>query len=301
MLRISFQTLRARRGTLAGAFVAIWLAVTLAYGTGLLMDGALSAPGPGRFAAAEAVAARQDRPIRRMPAPRLDAALVRASRAASATSPSRSARGRAVARLGSEPLHAHGWASAALTPYRLTSGRAPSGPREVVADERLAAGARVRVATPAGEATLPRHRHRPRPGRPADAVLRRRDRRPPVGHAGLVNAIAAPSREAAERLRAAVARHAAARRAAARAPTLAPRRLPPSRCSTATTRPTPTPATPAPPTVRRSSRSSGRWAGSPARSRCSSSPARSRWRSPSGGARSPCCARSAPRRIRSGG
>ena len=55
MLRISFQTLRARRATLAGAFVAIWLAVTLAYAAGLLMAGALSAPGPGRFAAADAV------------------------------------------------------------------------------------------------------------------------------------------------------------------------------------------------------------------------------------------------------
>ena len=34
MLRISWQTLRARRATLAGAFIAIWLAVTLAYATG---------------------------------------------------------------------------------------------------------------------------------------------------------------------------------------------------------------------------------------------------------------------------
>src|SRR5215218_10049824 len=55
MLRISWQTLQARRTTLAGAFVAIWLAVTLAYAAGLLMTAALSAPGPGRFAAADAV------------------------------------------------------------------------------------------------------------------------------------------------------------------------------------------------------------------------------------------------------
>ena len=55
MLRISWQTLRARRATLAGAFVAIWLAVTLAYAAGLLMTGALSPPGPGRFDAADAV------------------------------------------------------------------------------------------------------------------------------------------------------------------------------------------------------------------------------------------------------
>ena len=55
MLRISLQTLRARRGSLAGAFVAIFLAVSVAYATGLLMAGALSAPGPGRLAAADAV------------------------------------------------------------------------------------------------------------------------------------------------------------------------------------------------------------------------------------------------------
>src|SRR4051794_18239092 len=55
MLRISLQTLRARRGTLAGAFVAIWLAVTLACATGLPMAGALGAPGAGRLSAADAV------------------------------------------------------------------------------------------------------------------------------------------------------------------------------------------------------------------------------------------------------
>src|SRR3954447_20567024 len=55
MVRISLQTLRARRGTLAGAFVAIWLAVTLAAATGLLMAGALGPPGAGRLAAADAV------------------------------------------------------------------------------------------------------------------------------------------------------------------------------------------------------------------------------------------------------
>src|SRR4051794_6664503 len=47
MLRISLQTLRARRGTLAGAFVAIWLAVTLASATGLLMAGAVGPPRAG--------------------------------------------------------------------------------------------------------------------------------------------------------------------------------------------------------------------------------------------------------------
>ena len=84
MLRISWQTLRARRATLAGAFVAIWLAVTLAYAAGLLMTGALSPPGPGRFAAADAVV-RADPTVELggdlggvdvIPAPRLRAGLV---------------------------------------------------------------------------------------------------------------------------------------------------------------------------------------------------------------------------------
>src|ERR671916_62948 len=60
MLRISLQTLRARRATLAGAFIAIWLAVTLASATGLLMAGALGPPRAGRPAAPDA-AARPER------------------------------------------------------------------------------------------------------------------------------------------------------------------------------------------------------------------------------------------------
>ena len=55
MLGISLQTLRARRGTLAGAFVAIWLAVTLASAAGLLMAAALAPPGAGRLAAIDAI------------------------------------------------------------------------------------------------------------------------------------------------------------------------------------------------------------------------------------------------------
>src|SRR3954467_2949653 len=86
MLRISLQTLRARRGTLAGGFGAIWLAVTLACATGLLMAGALGAPGAGRLSAADAVL-RADPPrapgrgqgagaLDAAPAPRLPAATV---------------------------------------------------------------------------------------------------------------------------------------------------------------------------------------------------------------------------------
>ena len=196
MLRISLQTLRARRGTLAGAFIAIWLAVTLAYGTGLLMDGALSPPGPGRFAAAQTVVrAKPADPT--LPAPLLAAGLVEGAVDDVAFPVGAWADGR---RLGTEPLHAHGWSSAALAPYRLTAGRAPSGPREVVADERLRAGTRVRVAAPGGEATYRvTGTVRAAAGAPtlffADAVASRLS-----GHPGKADALAVPS-GAPERVR----------------------------------------------------------------------------------------------------
>ncbi len=196
MLRISLQTLRARRGSLAGAFVAIWLAVTLAYGTGLLMDGALSPPGPGRFAAAQTVVrAKPADPT--LPAPMLAAGLVEGAVDDVAFPVGAWADGR---RLGTEPLHAHGWSSAALAPYRLTAGRAPSGPREVVADDRLRAGTRVRVAAPGGEATYRvTGTVRAAAGAPtlffADAVASRLS-----GHPGKADALAVPS-GAPERVR----------------------------------------------------------------------------------------------------
>ena len=171
MLRISWQTLRTRRGTLAGAFVAIALAVSLAYATGLLMAGALSAPGPGRLAAADVVL-RADPGVTLghgdsaeteeiVPAPGLQATAV--PRAAAVSGVARavpdvtfpvgawSADGR---RLGSAAtLRGHGWASAQLTPYRLTAGHEPAGPREVVADARLGlrVGHTVRIVTPAAD------------------------------------------------------------------------------------------------------------------------------------------------------
>src|SRR4051794_2110799 len=172
MLRIACQTLRARRTTLAGAFVAIFLAVTFAYATGLLMTGALTAPGGGRYAAADAVV-RADPSVELghdlgavdvVPGPRLDAALVRRAGAVAGVArvvgdvsfPA------AVDDADGEPVHAprhaavagHAWPAAVLTPYRLDAGRAPSRADDVVVDARLGLrpGARVRIATPAGGA-----------------------------------------------------------------------------------------------------------------------------------------------------
>src|SRR4051794_2421400 len=172
MLRISLQTLRARRATLAGAFVAIWLAVTLASATGLLMAGALGPPGSGRLAATDAVV-RADPGITIghgddaenldvIPGPRLPAATV--ARVAAVPGVARATgdiafpagawdgRGRHVAGGPADRLIGHGWNSAALTPYHLTTGRPPGGPRDVVADVRMGTrvGATLRIVTPTG-------------------------------------------------------------------------------------------------------------------------------------------------------
>src|SRR3954452_22117350 len=171
MLRISLQTLRARWGTFAGAFVAIWLGVTLAAATGLLMAAALGPPGAGRFAATGAVV-RADPTITVghgedaegidvIPGPRIAsttvahvAAVPGVARAVGDVAFPAGAwndRGQPVR---ADRLLGHGWDSAALTPYHLTAGRAPSRPRDVVADVRLGTrvGATLRIVGPAGDA-----------------------------------------------------------------------------------------------------------------------------------------------------
>src|SRR3954451_13199486 len=170
MLRISLQTLRARRATLTGAFVAIWLAVTLACATGLLMAAALGSPGAGRFAGADAVV-RADPTITIdrgddaegvdvIPAPRLprDAvdrvagvpAVAHAVGDVAFPAGAWDAHGRHLDTEPADRLIGHGWDSGALTPYRLTAGRPPAAPLDVVADRRLGTrvGAMVRIVTP---------------------------------------------------------------------------------------------------------------------------------------------------------
>src|SRR5215218_2705534 len=154
MLRIPLQTLRARRGSLAGAFVAIWLAVTLACATGLLMAAALGPPGAGRLAAVDAVV-RADPTITVgqgedaervdiVPGPALPRAAVerigampgvrRAVGDISFPAGTFDGRGRPLRAAGADRVMGHGWESAALTPFALTTGRPPAGPRDVVAD-----------------------------------------------------------------------------------------------------------------------------------------------------------------------
>src|SRR4051812_39554121 len=174
MLRISLQTLRARRATLTGAFVAIFLAVTLACATGLLMAGALGPPGAGRLAAVDAVV-RADPAVTVgrgedaerldvVPGPRLPREAV--ERVAAVPGVARAvgdvafpagiwdARGRPLDAGSADRFTGHGWDSAVLSPYALAAGRAPAGARDVVVDARLPVrpGATVRIVTPAGDA-----------------------------------------------------------------------------------------------------------------------------------------------------
>ncbi len=171
MLRIAAQSLRARWRSVTGAFIAILLAVTLGYASGLLMTSALSDPGAGRFAAAAAVAQgdgtvaleSDDEVAELTSAPTLPRADV--ARAAAVPGVARAigdvavpagavdGHGDPLDGPGVDRLVVHGWSSAALAPYELSAGHAPTGDHDVVADAALglAPGASIRLTSPGGE------------------------------------------------------------------------------------------------------------------------------------------------------
>lgn len=172
--------LRMRGGSLAGTFVMIAMTAAIVAVAAQLMATALGAPGPGRFAAADAV-------VRANPTVTFghgeDAEKVDVQRSA-LLPPDALARAAAVpgvraavgdvafpltvigrggaplATRGDAPAHGHGWDSAALTPYRLAAGTAPAAARDVVLDAALArnggfrVGDAVRLVTPAGAGTF---------------------------------------------------------------------------------------------------------------------------------------------------
>ncbi|HEY4277963.1 MAG TPA: FtsX-like permease family protein [Conexibacter sp.] len=173
---LSWRTLPIRLGSALGIFVIVAMAATIAAAAGQIMATGLGAPGPGRFAATDAV-------VRADPTVTLghgdDAETLDVQRSAllptsalarvAAVPGVRSAvgdvafpltvmtrNGTPVPTTGDGPAHGHGWASAALTPYRLAHGHAPAGPGDIVLDAGLAraggldVGDRVRVVSPAG-------------------------------------------------------------------------------------------------------------------------------------------------------
>ncbi|MCX5398719.1 ABC transporter permease [Streptomyces sp. NBC_00102] len=167
MLTRVLAGLRARWITFAGSFVALALGVGLVAATGLALAATLDAPesAPERFAAAPVVVEGADtlrvatpigvrtRPLAR-PRP-VPAALVARLSALGPTVEDRTfpvdfpAAGGPYE--GAEVV-GHPWSIAAATPYRLTSGRAPSAPGETVAatgpDSSVRPGDRMRLLFP---------------------------------------------------------------------------------------------------------------------------------------------------------
>ncbi|MBV9417730.1 MAG: ABC transporter permease, partial [Solirubrobacterales bacterium] len=174
------RTLQLRAGSFAGVFLMILMTAVIAAAGGQIMATGLGAPGPGRFATADAVV-RADPTVKLGHGDNVDKIDVARSALLPAGDVGRVARvagvrsavgdlsfpitviGRDGAPLptsGGAPAHAHGWPSAALTPYLVLVGRAPAAPDEIVLDQGLARGGgfrigdRVRVVSPAGPATV---------------------------------------------------------------------------------------------------------------------------------------------------
>jgi putative ABC transport system permease protein len=152
VLRLAILSARGRFGTFAGALLAVFASSVLVMAGAVPFQGALRADPPvERYATtAAAVTGQQD------VGEDHDVPLGERARVSSALVPRlaavpgvRAAIGdvSVPARLGGAATVAHGWSSAALTPYELSAGRPPAGPGEVVTGYRAKLGSRVRMAS----------------------------------------------------------------------------------------------------------------------------------------------------------
>jgi putative ABC transport system permease protein len=151
MLRLAVLSARGRLGTFIGALVALFAATVLSMAWGMQLDSILRTHAPvERYADATAVVTGQQKvgagsDVLLGERARVSSAL--ATRLA-AVPGVRAAIGdvSVPARLGDRTAVAHGWSSAALTPYVLSAGRSPARPGEVVTGYPAALGARLRLA-----------------------------------------------------------------------------------------------------------------------------------------------------------
>src|SRR5262245_38769268 len=174
MLRIALGTLRTRKSGTLGALAAVGLAVVLVVSSGILLESSLRKPIPvERLRAADVVVQGEptaqategeaDLAVFLSERRRLDPALAARLRdvpGVAAVVADRTVyaqlldpRGALLETGDGETSVGHGWASAALTPYRLRAGHAPRQADEVVVDARFAGfriGDRVRVLTTGG-------------------------------------------------------------------------------------------------------------------------------------------------------
>ena len=169
MLRLAVLSARGRLGAFTGALVALFAAAVLSMAWGMQLESILRTHPPvERYAGAAAVVTGQqkagaDHDVLLGERARVSSAL--AARLA-AVPGVRAAIGdvSVPAGLGGRAAVAHGWSSAALTPYVLSAGRPPAGPDEVVTGYPATLGTRLPLAAtePARTVTVvgvaqPRH------------------------------------------------------------------------------------------------------------------------------------------------
>jgi putative ABC transport system permease protein len=159
MLRLALLSARGRLGTFVGAFVALAASSALVMAGGMPFQSALRTHPPvERYAGAAAVVTGQqivgvDHDVPLGERARVDSTL--AARLAVVPGVRAAVADVSVpARLGSRDSVAHGWSSAALTPYVLSAGRAPAGPGEAVTGYRARLGTRQRLTSPTGARTV---------------------------------------------------------------------------------------------------------------------------------------------------
>jgi putative ABC transport system permease protein len=152
MLRLALLSGRGRLGTFTGALVALIASSALVMAGAMPLESALRTHPPvERYSAAAAVVTGQqivgaDHDVALSQRARVSSAL--AARVAAVPGVRAAiADVSAPASLGGRTAVAHGWGSAALTPYVLTAGRAPAKADEVVTGYRAALGARLRLAS----------------------------------------------------------------------------------------------------------------------------------------------------------
>jgi putative ABC transport system permease protein len=159
MLRLAILSARGRLSTFTGALVALIAASALVMAGAMPLEAALRTHPPvERYAAAAAVVTGEQTVGADHDVPLGDRARVSSGLTARlARVPGvRAAIGdvSAPARLGGRDTVAHGWSSAALTPYVLSAGRSPAGRDEVVTGFRAALGAKLRLASTEASRTV---------------------------------------------------------------------------------------------------------------------------------------------------
>src|SRR6188472_4365737 len=145
MLRLAILSARGRLGTFTGALIALIASSALVMAGAMPFEAALRTQPPvERYAATSGVVTGQQIVGADHDVPLGERARVSSALAArlAAVPGVRAAIGdvSAPARLGARATVAHGWGSAALTPYVLTAGRPPARAGEVVTGYRAALG-----------------------------------------------------------------------------------------------------------------------------------------------------------------